>query len=117
MRILKDHIIYDLTEGHIKSYLLWLLQSKKSSESKVHIALHALEFYFGQVLGKPNFFFAIPRPRKPIQLPTVYSGKEVKQIIRSVDNIKHKTILMPGLDLRFFVLGNYQLNVLLSRKT
>ena len=96
MRILQDRLIYELKENHIKSYLLWLLQNKRTSESKVQTTLNALKFYFEQVLGNPKLFFAIPRPKKPIQLPTVYSGKEVKQIITSVDNIKHKTILMLG---------------------
>lgn len=96
MRLLKDKKIDSLTQNQIKSYLLWLLQTKKYSEAKVHTAINALKFYFEQVLYKPKMFFEIPRPKKPFKLPTVHSQNEVKKIIKAVSNIKHITMLMTG---------------------
>ena len=96
MRILANRPIEQLTQNQIKSYLLWLLQTKNNSEAKVHTAINALKFYFEQVLYKPKMFFEMPRPKKPFKLPTVHSQNEVKKIIDSVKNIKHTTMLMTG---------------------
>lgn len=94
MRLLKDKSLADLTTNQIKSYLLWLLQIKQSSESKVHTTLNALKFCFEQVLYKPKIFIEIPRPKKHWQLPKVHATEQVKRIIQSTNNEKHKTMLM-----------------------
>ena len=96
VRLLRGKKIDSLTQNQIKSYLLWLLQTKKYSEAKVHTAINSLKFYFEQVLYKPKMFIAIPRPKKPLQLPTVHSQNEVKKIITAVTNTKHVTMLMTG---------------------
>jgi integrase/recombinase XerD len=96
MRLLQNRNIESLTQNQIKSYLLWLLQTKNYSEAKVHTAINALKFYFEQVLHKPKMFFEIPRPKKPFKLPTVHSQNEVKKILSSSANIKHNTMLMAG---------------------
>ena len=41
-------------------------------------------------------FIEVPRPKKPFKLPTVHSDMQVKQLIESVENIKHKIMLMLG---------------------
>jgi len=94
MRLLAKSPIQLLKPGHIKSYLLWLLQVKKSSESKVHTSVNALKFYFEQVLLQPKFFFEIPRPKKPWQLPRVLAADQVRKMILATSNEKHKTMLM-----------------------
>jgi site-specific recombinase XerD len=94
MRLLGNVSIQSLTPGHIKSYLLWLLQKKKCSEVKVHTTMNALKFYFEQVLYQPKMFLEIPRPKKPFKLPTVHSEAEIKRMFMSTHNIKHRTMLM-----------------------
>lgn len=94
MRLLKEKSLSDLTTNQIKSYLLWLLQVRKCSESKVHTTLNALKFCFEQVLYKPKIFIEIPRPKKHLQLPKVYAIEQVKKIIQATLNEKHKTMLM-----------------------
>jgi len=94
MRLLKDRSFASLTPNQIKSYLLWLLQERKCSESKVHSTLNALKFCFEQVLHQPKIFITIPRPKKHLQLPKVHAAEQVKKIIQSTNNEKHKTMLM-----------------------
>lgn len=96
MRLLQNRNIESLTQNQIKSYLLWLLQTKHYSDAKIHTAINALKFYFEQVLHKPKMFFEIPRPKKPFKLPAVHSQNEVKKIITAVKNTKHITMLMAG---------------------
>lgn len=93
-RLLKDTPISLLQTKHIKSYLLWLLNEKKCSETKVHSAINALKFYFEQVLHQPKIFIEIPRPKKPLQLPKTISKEQVAQLINAIENIKHRTIIM-----------------------
>ncbi len=64
------------------------------SENGAHSRLNALKSYFEQVLGREKFFWEIPRPKKPQQLPCVLNKKDVALIINLVDNLKQKTILM-----------------------
>lgn len=45
------------------------------------------------MLGK-KFLYEIKRPRNDKKLPVVLSKEEVAKILSSVDNIKHKAILM-----------------------
>jgi integrase/recombinase XerD len=94
MRLLGPVSIRQLKTEHIKSYLLWLLQVKKLSESKVHSAVNALKFYFEQILHQSKIFFEIPRPKKPWQLPKVHATEQVKKIIQCTTNEKHRTMLM-----------------------
>ncbi len=43
---------------------------------------------------KKKFMYEIKRPRKDKKLPVVLSKEEVAKILSSIDNIKHKAILM-----------------------
>jgi site-specific recombinase XerD len=94
MRLLKDKPLASMGSNQIKSYLLWLLQERKCSERKVHTTLNSLKFCFEQVLHKPKIFITIPRPKKHLQLPKVHATEQVKKIIQSTNNEKHKTMLM-----------------------
>lgn len=94
IRLLGERSVKDLKSEHIKSYLLWLLQVKKLSETKVHSSVNALKFYFEQVLRRPKFFFEIPRPKKAWQLPKVHATEQIRKMIRCTSNEKHKTMLM-----------------------
>jgi integrase/recombinase XerD len=96
MRLLGNFPVYGLTAAQIKSYLLWLLQKRKLSETKVHSSLNAIKFYFEQVLHQTKMFFEIPRPKRPLKLPTVHSQNEIKNILNAKENMKHKTMLMTG---------------------
>jgi site-specific recombinase XerD len=96
MRHLANVPIYNLTAAHIKSYALWLIQKKAASETRVHTTINALKFYYEQVLKNAKLFIEVPRPKKPFKLPTVHSTVQVKQLIDSIENVKHKAMLMLG---------------------
>jgi len=96
IHLLGEKKIQELKTAQIKSYMLWQLETKKLSETKVHSSLNALKFYFEQVLQQPKIFFEIPRPKKPIKLPTVHATSEIVKMLKSVENVKHRTMLMTG---------------------
>ena len=57
------------------------------------MAINAIKFYYEMVLGMPNRFYSIERPRKESKLPKVLSKEEIISIINHTNNIKHKCIV------------------------
>jgi len=83
----------EINDCDIKDYLLYLAVEKQSATSTLNQAINALKFYYGTMLRK-RFVYEVKRPRKDKKLPVVLSKEEVTKILSSVDNIKHKAILM-----------------------
>ena len=83
----------DLTRDDIGYYLLSQIRNQKWSESTQNIFINTLVFYFGKV-ARQKVDLSNLRPREPKQLPNVLSENEVVALLKSIDNLKHKTILM-----------------------
>jgi integrase/recombinase XerD len=90
--LLHDTPVQDLQPQHLQRYLLWCIK-KGLTEHAIHSRINALKFYFEQVLKREKFFFEIPRPKRPIQLPKVLNETEIKRMFAAVPNLKHKAIL------------------------
>ena len=76
-----------------EDYLFHLAEEKQAATSTLNQAINALKFYYGTMLKK-KLVYEVKRPRKDKNLPVVLSQEEVAKILSSVDNIKHKVILM-----------------------
>ncbi len=83
----------EINDSDIKDYLLYLAEEKQSATSTLNQAINALKFYYVSMLKK-KFIYEVKRPRKDKKLPVVLSKEEVAKILSSVDNIKHRAILM-----------------------
>ncbi len=83
----------EINDNDIKNYLLYLAEDKKSATSTLNQAINALKFYYGSML-KCKFLYEIRRPCRDRKLPIVLSKEEIEKIFLSVDNIKHKALLM-----------------------
>ena len=90
--VLRDIPVQELQPQHLQRYLLWCIK-KGLTEHAIHSRMNALKFYFEQVLKREKFFFEIPRPKRPIQLPKVLNETELKRMFAAVPNLKHKAIL------------------------
>lgn len=88
----KDQDLISLDENDIRIYLQHLVQQQKS-DSYLNQAVNAIKFYYEVVMGMPNRFYSIERPRKKERLPEVLSKEEVLAIIRHTNNIKHQCIV------------------------
>lgn len=82
-----------LGKDEIEGYLYHLIK-QKASTSGVTQAYSALKYFYSNLLGKAWLLEKIPRPKVEKKLPVVLSKEEVKAILQSVSNYKHKTILM-----------------------
>ena len=58
------------------------------------MAISAIKFYFQRIAEQTIKNYTLNRPRSEKQLPSVLSTLEVESIIKSVENLKHKAILM-----------------------
>jgi len=92
--MLKDIPADDLQTEHIKRYLLFCFEKLHLTENTLHSRINALKYYYEQVLGREKFFWEIPRPKKQLLLPNFFNQDEITAILRSVENVKHKTMLM-----------------------
>jgi site-specific recombinase XerD len=89
----KDKKLTEINENDIKNYLKHIVE-KKLSYSYQNQAINAIKFYFEIVLGLPNRFYYIDRPKKEKnKLPVVLSIEEVQRLLRCIINLKHKAIL------------------------
>lgn len=76
-----------------RAFMVYLVEERKSSTSHLHQAFSALKLLFVQVLGRPDCGDKIPRPKRAKTLPVVMSVEEVERLVRSLANIKHRTML------------------------
>jgi integrase/recombinase XerD len=86
--------INEITQEDIQTYLLYLVEERQISTSYQNQAINAIKFYFEKVLKGPRRVYYIERPRKEKMLPSVLSEVEVKKIIESISNLKHKCLIM-----------------------
>ncbi len=86
--------INEITQEEIQSYLLYLVQERQISSSYQNQSINAIKFYYEKVLQGPRRVYYIERPRKEKLLPSVLSEAEVKKIIESITNLKHKCLIM-----------------------
>jgi site-specific recombinase XerD len=87
-----DKAIDNLNENDIRLYLQFLIQSNRS-KSYINQSINSIKFYYELVLGMPNRFYSIERPRKDKKLPIVLSKENVKKLIENTNNIKHRCIV------------------------
>ena len=87
-----ETVLEDLSEKDIHAYLQHLVNEGKS-DSYINQSINAIKFYYEVVLGMPNRFYSVDRPKKKEALPRVLSKQDVLSIISNTNNIKHKCIV------------------------
>lgn len=76
----------------IMDYLLQL-RSKNASLSYLNQAINSIKFYLEKVENGERKFYDIKRPKKEHRLPTILNRSEVKKLLSSIKNPKHRTII------------------------
>ncbi|WP_254073672.1 site-specific tyrosine recombinase/integron integrase [Cellulophaga sp. HaHaR_3_176] len=113
----KNKDLHALDERDIRAFLQILIH-KKMSNSYINQAINAIKFYYEIVLGMPNRFYEVERPRREYKLPKVISKEEILEMINCTNNIKHKSIikLLYGSGLRNSELLNLKINDIDSKR-
>ena len=89
-----DLEIENIDEAKITDYLRYLVLERKVSSSTQNIAINAIKFYYEKVLKGNRKIYLVDRPRKEKTLPNVLNEEEISNLFKSIDNTKHKCILM-----------------------
>ena len=83
-----------IPDSTVRDYFNHLTGEGGRSSAYHKMALNAIKFYFKNVLGRNLADVRTLRPREGRSLPVVLSEQEVRAIFNSVENLKHKVILM-----------------------
>ncbi len=90
----KNTKLQNIIPDQINTYILNLIETKNISISQQNQRINAIKFYYEKILGKDKQYYTLHRPKKEQKLPKVLGKDEVKRILSSVNNVKHKCILM-----------------------
>lgn len=93
LHAIKNQPASSFTVPRLKDYLQYCFVTLKLSEATLHSRINALKFYYEQVLGQEKFFWEIPRPKKPDQLPKLLNAEELRKLFNALTNKKHKAML------------------------
>ncbi|MDE3250485.1 MAG: tyrosine-type recombinase/integrase [Bacteroidota bacterium] len=83
----------DFPVNRIRGYLQYCFEHLHLSENTLHSRINALKFYYEQVLRRERFFWDVPRPKKPMQLPKLLNETELARLFNALLNKKHKAML------------------------
>ncbi len=87
-----DKDIITLSEQEIREYLQLLIKQKKSN-SYIDQSINSIKFYYEVVMGMPNRFYSIERPKKKRKLPSILAKEDILKMINLTKNLKHKCII------------------------
>lgn len=83
-----------LTLTQLQQYFDYLAQSRHLSGASCRLYLNAVRFLYLKVLKWQSFDVEIVIPKKAQRIPELLTRKEVNRLIRGVENLKHRTLLL-----------------------
>jgi len=86
-----DKDIMEITKKDIREYLEDMAEKGKSGNS-LNLHLNALKFCFEQLLGK-RMRLDLKYSKKPVKLPYFLTKGEIKRLLVSIKNQKHKIMI------------------------
>ena len=92
LKLLRNKPVNELTVEDLRRYFVYCYEKLRLTEHTLHSRINAVKFYFEQVLKREKFFWDIPRPKKPSELPRTFNQDEIAAIINGIKNKKHKTM-------------------------
>jgi integrase/recombinase XerD len=93
IRNFHDRVLEDISVSEINQYILKLIREQHMSPSQQNQRINAIKFYYEKVLGREKLYIGIERPRSISGKPNILSVPEVREMIDSSDNLKHKCII------------------------
>jgi len=83
----------EVNNGDIKRYLAFLEETRQQSAATLNLNLSAFKFFYRNVMQRDTVCEQ-KRPRHDKRLPVIFSKYEIKKIFDSVQNNKHRHLLM-----------------------
>ncbi|MEA1872899.1 MAG: site-specific integrase [Bacteroidota bacterium] len=88
-----NKVLEDISVDEINQYILELIRGNNISSSQQNQWINAIKFYYEKVLGREKVYVDIERPRRNLPKPNILSVSEIKQMVDSSSNLKHKCII------------------------
>lgn len=83
---------WEVSEKNIHEFMQSFIHKKNPANSTIHLMISALQFFFRDGLGVlPDL--QISRPKKEKVYPDILNKEEIKKILQSTENPKHKALL------------------------
>jgi site-specific recombinase XerD len=82
-----------LTREQFMNYLYYLVEEKRVSTGYLNQLISAYKILVVAILRREWEEFTVRRPKSDQKLPVVLSQEEVKRIIDSITNLKHRTFI------------------------
>jgi site-specific recombinase XerD len=83
---------WEVLEEDLSQFLREFISKKNPANSTIHLVISALQFFFRDALGLyPSL--QLERPKKEKVLPEILDKEEVRRIIHSTENPKHRALL------------------------
>lgn len=83
-----------ITRKQIDDYVAGLIRAKNITESYQNQILSAIKMFYAEVISQEHKVQGLLRPKRPDKLPQVLTEEEVTRLLKAVDNLKHRCILM-----------------------
>jgi site-specific recombinase XerD len=83
-----------LTPKQINDYLIALIRERNISPSHQSQILSAIKMFYTSVVEQEEKVQNLFQPKRAQKLPQVFSEEEVTALLKAVDNLKHRCILM-----------------------
>ncbi len=81
-----------LSDEQIQDYFRYLIKDRKYAWSSCNVTFCAIKCFYDNVLHRDTKIMIPPRPRQKT-LATILSPKDVKTLLDSCTNLKHRTLL------------------------
>lgn len=85
--------LLSIQKDEIEGFLYKLIVREKLSESAQNQFINAIKFYYEQVENQPRTYYDLQRPKKNKTLPNVLGKEEIKRLLSSTKNTKHRAIM------------------------
>jgi integrase/recombinase XerD len=93
-RYFPDTLPSKISAEQIKNYMLFKIRKNNIGERTQEQIMNSFAAFYNRFLKQENKLSLLKRPRQPKDLPNVFSTKEIELLLTSIQNIKHKTIIM-----------------------
>ena len=93
MNCFPDRKPSSITKNEIMDMLVRFRNSPKWSSTSQNQLINSIKFFFEKLLNRRTDYYDLPRAKKEFKLPTVFSEDELRRMILSLKNLKHRSIL------------------------
>ena len=83
-----------ISPDEFRDYVLFLTNERRLSYNSINTITAGIRFFYSEILDRKEMSLAIPRRKRPKNLPEIFSRDELVLLFSSIENKKHRTLLV-----------------------